>query len=47
MVNTVHRVRHNTDEAVNRRIEAATGDRIRRLAHNPPAIERRLREPDR
>lgn len=35
MVNTVHHV-HNTDEAVNRRIEAATGDRIRRLAHNPP-----------
>lgn len=32
---------------VNRRIEAATGERIRRLARNPLAIERRLRQLDR
>jgi hypothetical protein len=47
MLNTVNRVQLNTAEAINRRIEAATGERIRRLAGNPLAIERRLRELDR
>ena len=47
MVTTINRVQRNTDEAINRRIEAATGERIRRLARNPLAIERRLRELDR
>ena len=44
MVTTINRVQRNTDEAINRRIEAATGERIRRLARHPLAIERRLRE---
>ena len=47
MVTTINRVQRNTDEAINRRIEAATGERIRRLARHPLAIERRLRELDR
>ena len=41
MVTTINRVQRNTDEAVNRRIEAATGERIRRLARHPLAIGRR------
>jgi hypothetical protein len=44
---TADRVRHNTEEAVNRRIEAETGARIRRCAGNPHEIDRRLRELDR
>jgi hypothetical protein len=44
---TSDRVQRFTDEAVNWRIEAATGARIRRLARNPLGIERRLRELDR
>jgi hypothetical protein len=47
MVTTINRVQRNTDDAINRRIEAATGERIRRLARHPLAIERRLRELDR
>ena len=47
MLTTINRVQRNTDEAINRRIEAATGERIRRLARHPLAIERRLRELDR
>src|ERR1044072_3007460 len=47
MVTTINRVQRNTDEAINRRIEAATGERIRRLARHPLAIERRLRELER
>jgi hypothetical protein len=47
MATTIDRVQRNTDEAINRRIEAATGERIRRLARRPLAIERRLRELDR
>jgi len=47
MVTTINRVQRNTNEAINRRIEAATGERIRRLARHPLAIERRLRELDR
>ena len=45
---TIDRVQRFTDDATNRRrIEAATGARIRRLARNPLGIERRLRELDR
>ena len=47
MVTTINRVQRNTAEAINRRIEAATGERIRRLARHRLAIERRLRELDR
>ena len=47
MVTTIDRVQRNTDPAINRRIEAATGGRIRRCAGNPAAIERRLRALDR
>lgn len=47
MVTTINRVQRNTDQAINRRIETATGERIRRLARHPLAIERRLRELDR
>jgi hypothetical protein len=47
MVTTIDRVKRNTDEATNRRIEAETGARIRRCVGSPLAIERRLRELDR
>lgn len=47
MVTTIDRVQRATDEAINWRIEAATGARIRRLAHDPRGITRRLRELDR
>ena len=47
MVTTINRVQRNTDAAINRRIEAETGARIRRCAGHPLAIERRLRELDR
>lgn len=47
MVNTVNRVARNTDEAVNRRIEAETGAHIRRCFGNPREIDRRLRALDR
>jgi hypothetical protein len=45
-VTTIDRVQRFTDDATNRRIEAATGARIRRLVANPLGIERRLRELD-
>lgn len=47
MVTTIDRVQRNTDEAINRHIEARTGERIRRLVGNPWGIQRRLRELDR
>lgn len=47
MVTTIDRVQRNTDEAINRRLEAQAGARIRRCAGNPLAIDRRLRELDR
>ncbi len=47
MVTTIDRVQRNTDEAINRRIEAEAGARIRRCVGNPMVIDRRLRELDR
>lgn len=47
MVTTIDRVQRSTEEAINKRIEAVTGARIRRCVGNPVAIERRLRELDR
>lgn len=47
MVNTVNRVRLNTVEGVNLRIERQTGANIRRCVRNPREIDRRLRELDR
>lgn len=44
---TINRVPLNTSQAVNSRIEAATGARLRYCAGNPLRIERRLRELDR
>ena len=44
---TINRVALNTTQAVNSRIEAATGARLRYCAGNPFRIERRLRELDR
>jgi hypothetical protein len=44
---TIDRVRKNTSEAVNRRIEQQAGARIRRCVENPRKIERRLRALDR
>ncbi|WP_296330379.1 hypothetical protein [Reyranella sp.] len=47
MPTTIDRVPHNTVQAVNDRIERATGERLRRCVGNPLQIERRLRELDR
>ena len=47
MSNTINRVALHTDAAINRRIEEATGLRIRRCAADPRGIDRRLRELDR
>jgi hypothetical protein len=47
MVTTIDRVQRNTADAINRRIEAETGARIRRCMGNPFAIQRRLRQLDR
>lgn len=47
MPTTIDRVPLNTAQAVNSRIERATGERLRRCAGNPLLIERRLRELDR
>jgi hypothetical protein len=44
---TIDRVPRNTAQAVNDRIERATGERLRRCAGNPLQIARRLRELDR
>jgi hypothetical protein len=44
---TIDRVPINTAQAVNDRIERATGERLRRCAGNPLQIARRLRELDR
>ncbi|KAF0097687.1 MAG: hypothetical protein FD144_4875 [Rhodospirillaceae bacterium] len=47
MPTTIDRVPLNTTQAVNGRIERATGERVRRCVGNPLMIERRLRELDR
>ena len=47
MPTTIDRVPLNTAQAVNDRIERATGERLRRCSGNPLQIERRLRELDR
>jgi hypothetical protein len=47
LTTTINRVPLNTTQAVNSRIEAATGARLRYCAGSPLRIERRLRELDR
>ncbi|WP_295133311.1 hypothetical protein [uncultured Reyranella sp.] len=47
MPTTIDRVAFNTAQAINSRIERATGERLRRCVGNPLSIERRLRELDR
>jgi hypothetical protein len=47
MSTTIDRVPLHTAQAVNDRIERATGERLRRCCGNPLQIERRLRELDR
>jgi hypothetical protein len=43
---TVNRVPRHTSEEINRRIEEETDERVRSLADNPAAIQKRLRELD-